>query len=135
MRKIGVRGMSASSLAALSRCFALGSRLPCGSVAALCVCCAAVLAFLSGRFALGSRLLFDAYRQTEQLAMCCISIPRESGSPVSAFSCRFGVIGLCGFTWGLCVFGQAIPTGLRPEPLRGRLYEKERRDRVAFLLI
>ncbi len=89
--------------AVLSRCFAVGSRrglrfcrgvLPsvhagaCGSIAVFCR---------------RSRLLFAAWRQTGRLAMPCVPIP-PGRDRLRAFSRRFSVICLSGFTSGLCVY-------------------------------
>ena len=80
---------------------------------------------------------------------CCLThSAKQDGLRCVAFLFREGrdrlsvrfhiVLWLSGFVGSLGAYaflGQAISTGLRAEFLRGRLYEKERRDWVAFLLI
>ncbi len=75
----------------------------CGSVGAPCVRspCPCVPAAV---FCVRSRLLFDAQRQTDRLAICCVPIPAWVGIAFRAFSCVGAVIGRVGFTSGLCIF-------------------------------
>ena len=94
---------------------ALGTYMICVSIAAFCA---------------RSRLLFAALRQTGRLSLSFVSIPRGSGSPLerSQRPCGYRTLqvhfGIVRFLWR----SRRSTTGVR-------LYEKERRFVLAFLLI
>ena len=98
--QFGILGTSLSGDAVLSRCFAFGSRLPCGSVGKSCARFTPVSFPLSGK--------------ERRLAVSCVSIPRGSGSPLEPSRM------LCGYQalrvhFGIVRFFMAIPTELRTE--------------------
>ena len=90
-----------------------------------------VIRFYCGVLRSITPVFFPLSGKKKRLAMCCVPIPAWVGIAFCAFSSVSMVIGLCWLTLGLRVFCRRFRRSTRGV----RLYEKERRLALAFLLI